>query len=215
MNDQEDDEDRRDQVELEDPIPGTDAGVEVSGVIGQAEVKVNQPTVRPARSLPRVIAVANQKGGVGKTTTTINLGAALADLGYRVLIVDLDPQGNATTGLGIEGRNFDFSMYDVLLRDVALEDCVEPTSIKNLFLAPATIDLAGAEIELVSVFSRELRLKRVLAPIREDFGYVLIDCPPSLGLITVNALAAASEVLVPIQCEYYALAGMSSSCEAT
>ena len=166
------------------------------------------PRVRSPRPLPRVIAVANQKGGVGKTTTTVNLGAALADLGYRVLIIDLDPQGNATTGLGIEARNFDYSMYDVLLHDVPLEDCVEPTNIKNLFLAPATIDLAGAEIELVPAFSRELRLKRVLGPIREDFGYVLIDCPPSLGLITVNALAAASEVLVPIQCEYYALEGV-------
>jgi chromosome partitioning protein len=164
--------------------------------------------VGPVRVLPRVIAVANQKGGVGKTTTAVNLGASLADLGYRVLIIDLDPQGNASTGLGIEARNFDYSMYDVLLHDVALEDCVEPTSIKNLFLAPATIDLAGAEIELVSTFSRELRLKRVLAPVRDDFGYILIDCPPSLGLITVNALAAASEVLVPIQCEYYALEGV-------
>ena len=208
MNDQEDGEDRRDQVELENPVSDLGTGLETSVVIGQAQAEEKQPIVQPVRSLPRVIAVANQKGGVGKTTTTINLGAALADLGYRVLIIDLDPQGNATTGLGIEGRNFDFSMYDVLLRDVALEDCVEPTSIKNLFLAPATIDLAGAEIELVSVFSRELRLKRVLAPIREDFGYVLIDCPPSLGLITVNALAAASEVLVPIQCEYYALEGL-------
>ena len=164
--------------------------------------------VRGPRPLPRVFAVANQKGGVGKTTTTVNLGAALADLGYRVLVIDLDPQGNATTGLGIEARNFDVSMYDVLLHDVPLEDCVEPTNIKNLFLAPATIDLAGAEIELVPAFSRELRLKRTLAPIRDDFGFVLIDCPPSLGLITINAMAAASEVLVPIQCEYYALEGL-------
>jgi chromosome partitioning protein len=206
MSNQED-EDRIGPVALEPPAAEADAGVGESGSSGQ-RAGDGSPSVRRVRPLPRVIAVANQKGGVGKTTTTVNLGASLADLGYRVLIVDLDPQGNATTGLGIEARNFDYSMYDVLLRDVALEDCVEPTNIKNLFLAPATIDLAGAEIELVSTFSRELRLKRVLAPIREDFGYVLIDCPPSLGLITVNALAAASEVLVPIQCEYYALEGL-------
>jgi chromosome partitioning protein len=158
--------------------------------------------------LPRVFAVANQKGGVGKTTTTVNLGAALADLGYRVLVVDLDPQGNATTGLGIDARNFDSSIYDVLLHDVPLEDCIEPTSIKNLFAVPATIDLAGAEIELVPAFSRELRLRKAIDQVREDFQYVFIDCPPSLGLITVNGLAAAGEVLVPIQCEYYALEGV-------
>ena len=167
-------------------------------------------TVAPPgqRSLPRVFAVANQKGGVGKTTTTVNLGAGLADLGARVLIIDLDPQGNATTGLGIEARNFDNSVYDVLLHDVPLEDTIEPTAIKNLFVAPATIDLAGAEIELVPAFSRELRLRRAVEAVQDDFGYVLIDCPPSLGLITVNGLAAASEVLVPIQCEYYALEGL-------
>jgi chromosome partitioning protein len=145
---------------------------------------------------------------VGKTTTTVNLGAALADLGQRVLVVDLDPQGNASTGLGIEARNFDVSIYDVILRDVPLEDCIEPTSIKNLFVAPSTINLAGAEIELVPVFSRELRLRRAVDPIRHDYDYVLIDCPPSLGLLTVNGLAAASEVMVPIQCEYYALEGL-------
>ncbi len=160
------------------------------------------------RPLPRVLAIANQKGGVGKTTTTVNLGAALADLGFRVLVIDLDPQGNATTGLGIEARNFDVSVYDVLLHDVPLEDCIEPTSIKNLFVAPATIDLAGAEIELVPAFSRELRLRKAVDGVRNDFAFVLIDCPPSLGLITVNGLAAASEVLVPIQCEYYALEGL-------
>ena len=168
-----------------------------------------EPQAASGNPLPRVLAVANQKGGVGKTTTSVNLGAALAELGFRVLVIDLDPQGNATTGLGIDARNFELSMYDVLMRDSSLEDCVEPTSMKNLFVAPATIALAGAEIELVPAFSRELKLKRAIETVIDDFDYVLIDCPPSLGLITVNALAAADEVLVPIQCEYYALEGLS------
>jgi len=163
----------------------------------------------PKPPLPRVMAVANQKGGVGKTTTAINLGAALAELGYRVLLVDLDPQGNATTGLGINSRNLEATIYDVLLHDVPMEDAVEPTSLRNLFVVPATIDLAGAEIELVPVFSRELRLRRAIEPITADFDYIMIDCPPSLGLLTVNGLAAAGEVIVPIQCEYYALEGLS------
>lgn len=158
--------------------------------------------------LPRCLAVANQKGGVGKTTTTVNLGAALAELGYRVLVVDLDPQGNATTGLGVNARNLESSVYDAILHDVPIEDTIEPTSLRNLFIVPATIDLAGAEIELVPVFSRELRLRRALETVEADFDFVLIDCPPSLGLLTVNALAAAGEVLVPIQCEYYALEGL-------
>ena len=162
----------------------------------------------PGQPSPRVMAIANQKGGVGKTTTAVNLGAALAELGLRVLVVDLDPQGNATTGLGINSRNLDQSIYDVLLRDVALDDCIEPTSLRNLFVAPATIELAGAEIELVPAFSRELRLRRAIDEVRDDFDFVLIDCPPSLGLLTVNGLAAADEVLVPIQCEYYALEGL-------
>jgi len=166
--------------------------------------------VRPAqRDLPRVIAIANQKGGVGKTTTTVNLGAALAEIGYRVLVIDLDPQGNATTGLGIDARNFELSMYDVIMRDQSLEDCIEPTSVKNLFVAPATIDLAGIEIELVPAFSREMKLKKAIDTVVDDFDFILIDCPPSLGLITVNGLAAAGEVMVPIQCEYYALEGLS------
>jgi chromosome partitioning protein len=160
------------------------------------------------RPLPRVLAVANQKGGVGKTTTAVNLGAALAEIGFRVLVIDLDPQGNATTGLGIDRRSFELSMYDVVMRDAKLEDAVEATSMKNLFVAPATIDLAGAEIELVPTFSRELKLRRALESVTGDFDYILIDCPPSLGLITVNGLAAADEVLVPIQCEYYALEGL-------
>jgi chromosome partitioning protein len=166
------------------------------------------PGPKGERTLPRVMAVANQKGGVGKTTTTVNLGAALAELGYRVLVIDLDPQGNATTGLGIDARNFERSMYDVIMHETPMEDCIEPTSVRNLFVAPATIDLAGVEIELVPAFSRELRLRKAIERIVDDFDFVMIDCPPSLGLITINGLAAASEVLVPIQCEYYALEGL-------
>jgi chromosome partitioning protein len=160
------------------------------------------------RPLPRVMAVANQKGGVGKTTTTVNLGAALAELGLRTLIVDLDPQGNASTGLGIENRGLEHSMYHVLMHDEPMDHVVEPTDVRNLFVAPASLDLAGAEIELVPAFSREQRLKRAIAAVLDDYDYVLIDCPPSLGLLTVNGLAAADEVLVPIQCEYYALEGL-------
>lgn len=163
----------------------------------------------PVHPLPRVIALANQKGGVGKTTTTVNLGAALAEMGLRTLIIDLDPQGNASTGLGIENRGLEHSMYHVLMHEEPLENVVEPTDVRNLFVAPASLDLAGAEIELVPAFSREQRLKRAIEAVRDDYDYVLIDCPPSLGLLTVNGLAAASEVLVPIQCEYYALEGLS------
>jgi len=167
------------------------------------------PEQRRLRELPRVIAIANQKGGVGKTTTTVNLSAALAEQDHRVLVIDLDPQGNATTGLGINGRELDHSIYDVLLNDVDLADCIEPTSVLNLFCAPASLDLAGAEIELVPAMSRETRLLRAIAEVRDDYDYIIIDCPPSLGLLTVNALAAATEVMVPIQCEYYALEGLA------
>jgi chromosome partitioning protein len=174
-----------------------------------AEAAPAAPKPSPfARPLPRVLAIANQKGGVGKTTTSVNLGASLADLGYRVLVMDLDPQGNASTGLGLNPRNMSASMYDVILNDLPLEDCVEPSSVRNLFVAPASLDLAGAEIELVPAFSREQRLKRALDEVIDDYDFVLIDCPPSLGLLTVNGLAAATEVLVPIQCEYYALEGL-------
>jgi chromosome partitioning protein len=157
----------------------------------------------------RIVALANQKGGVGKTTTGINLAAGLAFQGVRVLLVDLDPQGNATSGLGIDRPSITHSIYDVLLKDFPMEDAVEPTSVKDLFVVPATIDLAGAEIELVPVFSRERRLANALKAVEGEYDVVLVDCPPSLGLLTVNALAAADEVLIPIQCEYYALEGLS------
>ena len=158
--------------------------------------------------LPRIMAVANQKGGVGKTTTTVNLGACLAELGFRTLVIDLDPQGNASTGLGIDNRGLETSMYHVIMHEAPLENCIEPAAVKNLFVAPSSLDLAGTEIELVPAFSRENRLKRAIEAVQDDYDYVLIDCPPSLGLLTVNGLTAATEVLVPIQCEYYALEGL-------
>lgn len=157
----------------------------------------------------RIIAIANQKGGVGKTTTSVNLAAAIAESGKRVLVIDLDPQGNASTGMGIDIRALATTVYDVLLHDVPIEDAIEPTAVKNLFVLPANIDLAGAEIELVSQLSRENRLKRTLDEVSDEFDLIIIDCPPSLGLLTINALVAAAEVLVPIQCEYYALEGLT------
>jgi chromosome partitioning protein len=157
----------------------------------------------------RVIAVANQKGGVGKSTTAVSLGAAIAELGKRVLVVDLDPQGNASTGLGIRHEARDVTVYDVLAAEAPIDGAIVPTPVDNLFAIPSTIDLAGAEIELVSQFSRELRLRKALEPLRDGaYDYIFLDCPPSLGLLTVNALAAAEELIVPIQCEYYALEGL-------
>jgi chromosome partitioning protein len=157
----------------------------------------------------RVIAVANQKGGVGKSTTAVSLGAALAELGKRVLVVDLDPQGNASTGLGIRHEAREITVYDVLAAEAPIEGAIVPTPVDNLFAIPSTIDLAGAEIELVSQFSRELRLRKALEPLKADaYDFIFLDCPPSLGLLTVNALAAADELIVPIQCEYYALEGL-------
>ncbi|MGH2529183.1 MAG: AAA family ATPase [Actinomycetota bacterium] len=163
----------------------------------------------PGRRRTRVIAVANQKGGVGKSTTAVSLGAALAEMGRRVLVVDLDPQGNASTGLGIRHDERRVTVYDVLASDAPIMEAVVQTPVPNLFGVPSTIDLAGAEIELVSQFSREMKLRRAMEPLRENgFDFVFLDCPPSLGLLTVNAMAAAEELIVPIQCEYYALEGL-------
>lgn len=160
------------------------------------------------RDLPRVITVANQKGGVGKTTTAVNLAAALGELGWRSVLIDLDPQGNASTGLGVNPEKVENSVYDALLHDTDPKECLVTTSFQNLSLIPATVDLAGAEVELVPVMSRELRLRGIADAIKDDFDFVIIDCPPSLGLLTVNGFAAADEILLPIQCEYYALEGV-------
>jgi chromosome partitioning protein len=168
----------------------------------------------PARAFaaPRVIAIANQKGGVGKTTTAINLGTALAAVGEQVLIVDLDPQGNASTGLGIERRMRRHTTYDVLIGQASLREAIIATAVPRLFIAPSTLDLSGLELEVSQARDRALLLRHGIVPLRSassDFNYVLIDCPPSLNLLTVNALAAADAVLVPLQCEFFALEGLA------
>ncbi|HZW83133.1 MAG TPA: AAA family ATPase [Candidatus Deferrimicrobium sp.] len=156
-----------------------------------------------------VIVLANQKGGVAKTTTTVNLGACLAELGKKVLIVDNDPQGNATSGLGIDRYGLNQCLYNVLIDGEPIEDIIQPCETPGLSIAPATIQLAGAEIELVSAISREHKLKRALDSIKNSYDFILVDCPPSLGLLTINALTAADKILIPIQCEYYALEGLT------
>lgn len=157
----------------------------------------------------KVIAITNQKGGVGKTTTSVNLSACLAELGKKVLLIDTDPQGNATSGFGCDKSSIRHSIYEVLINNVPMEEAIVPTKLDNLKLLPATIRLAGAEVELVSMMSRETKLKRALETIKHQFDYVIIDCPPSLGLLTVNSLTAANAIIVPVQCEYYALEGLS------
>src|SRR6266566_2407109 len=189
------------------PVPSAEASPQVITLASRI----------PNPAPPRVIAIANQKGGVGKTTTAINLGTALAAIGEHVLIMDLDPQGNASTGLGIDRRSRRHSTYDVLIGEAALRDAVLATAVPRLSIAPSTLDLSGLELEVSQERDRAVRLRTALAPLRAvdasarvgDFSYVLIDCPPSLNLLTVNALAAADAVLVPLQCEFFALEGLS------
>lgn len=155
----------------------------------------------------KIVSISNQKGGVGKTTTAVNLSAVLAKKGKKVLLIDTDPQGNATSGLGID-KNVNFSVYDVLINDIEIENTIQQTIVKNLDVCPSNINLAGAEVELVSMMSREHRLKEKLDCLKDKYDFVIIDCPPSLGLVTLNAFTASDSVLIPVQCEYYALEGL-------
>jgi chromosome partitioning protein len=157
----------------------------------------------------KIMSIANQKGGVGKTTSSVNLSACLAHLGNKVLLIDTDPQGNATSGVGVNKADVSHCIYNVLVDDLEAEDVIISTSVNNLDIVPATIQLAGAEIELVPVISREIRLKRALESIKDSYDYIIIDCPPSLGLLTLNALTASDTIIIPVQCEYYALEGLS------
>ncbi|AGY82725.1 MULTISPECIES: ParA family protein [Carnobacterium] len=159
--------------------------------------------------MARIISVANQKGGVGKTTTTVNLGACLAYFGKKILLVDIDAQGNATSGLGVRKSDVEKDIYDILVNETLVKEVVLPSSRENLWVVPATIQLAGAEIELTSQMARESRLKQALEKVRDDYDYILIDCPPSLGHLTINAFTASDSILIPVQCEYYALEGLS------
>lgn len=176
----------------------------------RALVTMEHESVHPGGlCVARTIAVANQKGGVGKTTTVINLAAYLADAGQRVLAVDSDPQGNTTTGLGIDKSMIDASLYEVLIGDQTVVDALLPTSVVGLHLVPGALDLAGAEVELLNESDRAMRLRRAIHPIVDRYDYVFIDCPPSLGVLTINALAAADAVLIPLQCEFFALEGLA------
>src|SRR3982751_277475 len=198
--------------------PESSAAAPAAGAASPAsdsQVVVLAEHTEPAKP-PRVLAIANQKGGVGKTTTAINLGTALAAIGERVLIIDLDPQGNASTGLGIDRRNRRVSTYDVLIGEAPLREAVVATAVPRLSIAPSTMDLSGLELELGQARDRAFRLRTAIAPLNAgkftgigDFTYVLVDCPPSLNLLTVNTMAAANAVLVPLQCEFFALEGLS------
>jgi chromosome partitioning protein len=158
-------------------------------------------------NLGKVVSIANQKGGVGKTTTAVNLSTLLAKKGKKVLLIDTDPQGNATSGLGID-KNVELSTYDLLISDVKAKEIIQDTPIKNLDISPSNINLAGAEVQLVSMMSREQRMKEKLDEVKDEYDYIIIDCPPSLGLITLNAFTASDSVLIPVQCEYFALEGL-------
>ena len=195
----------------EDPLPGTEkAGVGALGPTGRPLPEFPEPAPLTSHGPARIIAMCNQKGGVGKTTTTINLGASLAEYGRKVLLVDFDPQGSLSVGLGLNPHEMDLTIYNLLMqRDVTIDEVVVPSGIEGMDLLPSNIDLSAAEVQLVHEVAREQTLQRVLAPALEHYDVILIDCQPSLGLLTVNALTASDGVIVPLECEYFALRGVA------
>jgi len=172
-------------------------------------IKYNGNSIKRGGNMGKAMAIFNQKGGVGKTTTAVNFAAALAERGKRVLLVDNDPQGNLSSGVGINKNELTSSIYNVLINEVTIEACIIPTQFENLFIVPGSVELAGAEIELIDFENREFLLKKQLSKVKDQYDYIIIDCPPSLGLLTINALVAVDSVIIPIQCEYYALEGVS------
>lgn len=210
--------DSQDAVE-DEKVPKTGSEQASGDEENQSErerITTSAPEVAPLRPMTttRILAIANQKGGVGKTTTAVNLGASLALEGYKILLVDIDPQGNATSGLGVDPGDVEVCIYDVLMKRAELKSVIRPTLIEHLFLAPASFRLVGAQVELVSIMSRETRLREILDPAKGEFHYIIVDCPPSLGLLTVNALTAADELIIPVQCEFYALEGLAQLLES-
>jgi chromosome partitioning protein len=211
-----------DATKQETPIPGGRVErihAKASGGNGEASAETatdNISTGTPERPVEttRIVAVANQKGGVGKTTTSINLAAYLALNGYKTLIIDLDPQGNATSGLGTDPNSLDECIYEVLMKRAEIENIIRPSGVEHLSLAPASFRLVGAQVELVNVLSRETRMREIVAGLKGKYSYIIIDCPPSLGLLTVNALTAAEELVIPVQCEYFALEGLTQLLES-
>ncbi len=184
--------------------------IEIEKKYNSISIYVYMENYARRKNMGKAIAIFNQKGGVGKTTTNINLGACLAMKGKKVLVVDIDPQGNTTSGIGIRKRSLEYTLYDVLLEDdFDVRKAILPTKTKNLDIIPADVDLAGAEVELVSIEGRERRLKKAIDAIRDSYDFIFVDCPPSLGLLTINSLTAVDSVLIPIQCEFYALEGVS------
>jgi len=203
---------KEDRILTEEKVTGVEGKKEKEIIIDEAVEKKEErdftTTSKEEEEIRRIIAIANQKGGVGKSTTAINMSASMANMGKKVILIDIDPQANATSGLGINKYEVNMSIYDAIIEKVKINELIKETKINGLFIIPSNIHLAGAEVEMTNMMMREQKLKKIIKPIREIYDFIIIDCPPALGILTINALVAADEILIPIQCEYYALEGL-------